>query len=144
MIVVPSIISFGGERMIKRVEHVGIMVSDMDESIRFYETFLGFKIRIRVNNGQKELAFLTHHGLPEFEIELIRDIQSTTIYSEDGLVNHLAFMVEDIGQVMERYRQERIAFSTSQPKEGIGRKTIRFKGPNGEALQLVEERNVTN
>lgn len=45
--------------MIKRVEHVGIIVSDMNQSIQFYESVLDFKVRVRVNNGQKELVFLT-------------------------------------------------------------------------------------
>lgn len=35
-----------------------------------------------------------------------------------------------------------IVFETNEPKRGInGRKTIRFRGPNGEILQLVEERD---
>ncbi|WP_338450613.1 VOC family protein [Niallia oryzisoli] len=130
--------------MIKRVEHVGIMAADMDESIRFYETLLDFKIRVRVNNGQKELVFLTHEGLPGFEIELIRDIQPAVTYSEDGLVNHLAFVVDDIEHVISCLKKEGVVFQTSKPKNGIGRKTIRFKGPNGEILQLVEERQAAN
>lgn len=128
--------------MIKRVEHVGIMASDMDESIQFYETLLQFKIRVRVNNGQKEIVFLSHDGLPGFEIELIRDLQPTTLYAEHGLVNHLAFVVANIEQVISYCKQKGIVFETSEPKRGInGRKTIRFRGPNGEILQLVEERN---
>lgn len=128
--------------MIKRVEHVGIMASDMDESIQFYETLLQFKIRVRVNNGQKEIVFLSHDGLPGFEIELIRDLQPATLYAEHGLVNHLAFVVDNIEQVISYCKQKGIVFETSEPKRGInGRKTIRFRGPNGEILQLVEERN---
>ena len=128
--------------MIKRVEHVGIMASDMDESIRFYETLFQFKLRVRVNNGQKEIVFLSHDGLPGFEIELIRDLQPTTLYAEHGLVNHLAFVVDNMEQVISYCRQKGIVFETSEPKRGINdRKTIRFRGPNGEILQLVEERN---
>ncbi|KAA9016963.1 VOC family protein [Niallia endozanthoxylica] len=126
--------------MIKKVEHVGIMVSDMEESIQFYESLLGFNVRVRANVGQKELVFLTHHGLPGFEIELIREISPVTSYSEHGLVNHLAFVVEDLQQAMEDFIQKGVIFQSDQPKNGIGRKTIRFKGPNGEVLQLVEER----
>jgi lactoylglutathione lyase len=127
--------------MIKRVEHVGIMVSDMDESIKFYETLLHFKVCMRVNHGQKELSFLSHHGLPGFEIELIRDLQPNTKYSEHGLVNHLAFVVDDIDKVIACCKQEGVILQTNELKYGInGRKTIRFKGPNGEMLQLVEER----
>lgn len=128
--------------MIKRVEHVGIMASDMEESIRFYETLFQFKLRVRVNNGQKEIVFLSHDGLPGFEIELIRDLQLTTLYAEHGLVNHLAFVVDNIEQVISYCKQKGIVFETNEPKRGINdRKTIRFRGPNGEILQLVEERN---
>ena len=128
--------------MIKRVEHVGIMASDMEESIRFYETLFQFKLRVRVNNGQKEIVFLSHDGLPGFEIELIRDLQPTTLYAEHGLVNHLAFVVDNIEQVISYCKQKGIVFETNEPKRGINdRKTIRFRGPNGEILQLVEERN---
>jgi len=126
--------------MIKKVEHVGIMVSDMDESIQFYESLLGFNVRVRANVGQKELVFLTHNGLPGFEIELIYEILPVISYSEHGLVNHLAFVVEDLEQTMEDFIQKGVIFQADKPKNGIGRKTIRFKGPNGEVLQLVEER----
>ncbi|MGG2090745.1 VOC family protein [Priestia aryabhattai] len=127
--------------MIKRIEHVGIMVSDMDESISFYEHLLGFKLRIRVMNNQKEIAFLSHDGLPGFEIELLHDLSPTTSYSEYGLVNHLAFSVSNMDKTILDYKQKGIVFETDEPKRGInGRKTIRFRGTNKEVLQLVEER----
>jgi len=126
--------------MIKRVEHVGIMADDMDASISFYERLLGFQARIRVSKSEKELTFLTHDGLPDFEIELIRDKTKKISYAENGLVNHLAFVVEDLDQVVETFKENQVVFINEQPKEGIGRRTIRFKGPNGETLQLVEER----
>lgn len=131
---------YGGP-MIKRIEHVGVMVSNMDESINFYENFLGFKLRIRVINSQKEVAFLTHDGLPSFEIELLHDLSTTTSYSEYGLVNHLAFITSNMDEIVREYKQKGIIFETEEPKRGInGRKTIRFRGPNKEVLQLVEER----
>ena len=131
---------YGGP-MIKRIEHVGVMVSDMDESISFYEHLLGFKLRIRVMNNQKEIAFLSHDGLPGFEIELLHDLSPTTSYSEYGLVNHLAFIVSNMDKTILDYKQKGIVFETDDPKRGInGRKTIRFRGPNKEVLQLVEER----
>lgn len=127
--------------LIKRIEHVGIMVSNMDESITFYETLLGFQLRVRVKNEEKEIAFLSHNGLPGFEIELLHDLQLTTSYSAYGLVNHVAFIVHDIEEIISYYKQKGIVFETEKPKYGInGRKTIRFRGLDGEILQLVEEK----
>ncbi|QCR30642.1 VOC family protein, partial [Priestia megaterium] len=102
--------------MIKRIEHVGVMVSDMNESINFYEDLLGFKLRIRVINSQKEIAFLTHDGLPDFEIELLHDLSTNTSYSEYGLVNHLAFITSNIDEMIQEYKQKGIIFETDEPK----------------------------
>jgi lactoylglutathione lyase len=129
--------------MIKRVEHVGIIVSNMEESINFYCNFLDFKVEMRQHTGKKELVFLSHSGLPGFEIELIRDLEPINDYSEHGLVNHLAFVVDDIDQVIERCQQKGVHLEVGKIKRGMNdRKTMRFKGPNGELLQLVEERKL--
>lgn len=61
--------------------------------------------------------------------------------SEHGLVNHLAFIVSKIDKRVLTYKQKAIVFETDESKYGInGRKTIGFRGPNKELLQLVEER----
>ena len=112
----------------------------MDESISFYENLLNFETRVKINNGEKEICFLSHDGLPQFEIELIRDLQPSTSYSEHGLVNHLAFVVEDIEKAVSHFKQAGVTFITKEPKNGLyGRKGIRFKGPSGEILQFVQE-----
>ncbi|WP_181833202.1 VOC family protein [Bacillus taeanensis] len=127
--------------MIKRVEHVGIIVSNMEESINFYCNLFDFNVEMKQNTGKKELVFLSHSGLPGFEIELIRDLEQTNDYSEHGLVNHLAFVVDDIEDVVECCKQKGVNLEVGKIKRGMkGRKTMRFKGPNGEVLQLVEER----
>lgn len=87
------------------------------------------------------MVFLTHSGLPDFEVELISELISSTAYSTQGLVNHLAFAVEDFDTVVEEMKAKGIVFEREYPKIGMkNRKTIRFIGPSGETLQLVEAR----
>ncbi|WP_245796471.1 VOC family protein [Domibacillus antri] len=84
--------------MISKMEHTAIVVKDMDRSIQFYTNMFGFNVRLRGSSPIREMAFLYLEAQPDMEIELIRDIDPIGEYSESGIVNHLAFTVEDINE----------------------------------------------
>lgn len=52
------------------IQHITIMVKDLEKSIEFYETVTGLQISRRFKAGTGELAFLAN-GLGEMEIELV-------------------------------------------------------------------------
>ncbi|WP_158068819.1 VOC family protein [Domibacillus epiphyticus] len=123
-------------------EHTGIMVSNMDESIAFYEEILGFTLRVKSKTATKEIAFLSHDRLPGFEVELLLDLDPKHSYAEQGIVNHLAFSVDDYDQAMAELQRKGIPFLADQPTIGEGgRRAIRFAGPNKEVLQIVEKKD---
>lgn len=124
--------------MIKGLEHVAIMVSDMKRSIEFYQTVLGLTLRHREwLDDQVELAFLHYIDQPNIEIELVYE-KGTEVLRE-GQVNHVAFRVEQIKQEMERLRQHGIVFDEEEPLTVLGSIRIAFfTGPDGEILELVE------
>lgn len=125
--------------MIRKVEHTAIIVKDMDESINFYSTMFGFKLRSRGKSASREMAFLYHDNQPGYEIELIQDLEPIREYAEQGLVNHLAFTVDDMTEAITYYKNKGITFLSESPNTNFeGRKTIFFHGPNKELLQLVE------
>lgn len=125
--------------MIKKLEHTAIIVKNMEDSIPFYTETFNFKLRTRGNNGKRDMAFLYHEHQPEFEIELIQDLEGSVTYNGNGVVNHLAFTVEDIHKSMDYYKEKGIIFYSETPNTAIdGAKTIFFDGPNGELLQLVQ------
>lgn len=125
--------------MIKKVEHVAIVVKDMDKAIDFYSSLFDFDLRVRGTNEKREMAFLSHKDQPDFEIEIIRDLVSEICYSEIGIVNHLAFTVENIEVAMKHYQSKGIEFNSDVPVIAIdGAKVVFFNGPNQELLQLVQ------
>jgi lactoylglutathione lyase len=125
--------------MIFKMEHTAIIVSDMDRSIEFYTNMFGFKVRLRGNNSNREMAFLHLEAQPDMEIELIRDIDPIGEYTESGIVNHLAFTVKDINEAILHYREKGIYFTSEEPKPTLeGGQMILFYGPDRELLQLVE------
>lgn len=121
-----------------KMEHVGIMVKDMDESLAFYQNILGLELRQRVwLNDTVELAFLFFPEQPSVEVELV--YTGGTVENE-GIVNHLAFRVENIQAEIERLKEAGVKLVDEEPRS-ILNDTVKiafFQGPNGEKLELVE------
>ena len=125
--------------MIKKMEHTAIIVANMDHAIQYYSDMFGFKVRLRGSSKTREMAFLYLEEQPSMEIELIRDIDPIGEYNKSGIVNHLAFTVEEINQAISYYEKKGIKFLSDQPKSTLeGGLMILFYGPNGELLQLIE------
>jgi lactoylglutathione lyase len=125
--------------MIIKVEHVAVIVNDMNESIRYYCELFGFVLRTRGSNERREMAFLKYEHQPGFEIELIQDLQVQEEYSAKGIVNHIAFTVAEIDEAISIFRKKGVVFATESPNIAIdGAKTIFFTGINGELLQLFQ------
>lgn len=124
--------------MIRKLEHIGIFAAEMDRSIAFYTEMLGMKLIERVSlNEDAELAFLSFPGQDEVQIELIgRDAAGMP---PEGLVNHVAFTVDDIEDVIAKLKQRGVVISDEWPKTILdGRKIAFFNGPSGEKLELFQ------
>ncbi|WP_163538436.1 VOC family protein [Gracilibacillus sp. YIM 98692] len=120
-----------------KMEHVGIMVNDMDESLAFYQNILGLELRKREwLNDTVELAFLFFPEQPSVEVELVYGGP----VENEGIVNHLAFTVENIEAELVRFKEAGVKLVDEEPRS-IFNDTVKiafFKGPNGEKLELVE------
>ena len=121
----------------KRLEHVGIMVKDLDQSIQFYQEAFGLVLRRRqFLNEAVELAFLHFPEQADMEIELVAGRSMDVV---EGLVNHLAFRVDHIAEEIERLTNMGVEMVDAEPRLILGDVKIAFfKGPNGEKLELVE------
>jgi lactoylglutathione lyase len=121
-----------------KMEHVGIKVKDMDESLAFYQNILGLELRNREwLTDSVELAFLYFPDQPSVEIELV---YGGGYVENEGIVNHLAFTVENIEAELLRLKQAGIQLVDEEPRS-ILNDTVKiafFQGPNGEKLELVE------
>ncbi|MCI3921287.1 VOC family protein [Paenibacillus sp. TRM 82003] len=87
----------------QRLDHVGVMVKDMEASIRFYTEVVGLRLKNRVThtNGVIELAFLgCADGGEETELELIQGYNDRL--PSEGKVHHVAFAVDDIETAFTR------------------------------------------
>jgi len=122
--------------MLRKVEHVGIQVRNLDRSIKFYTEVLGLPLRQRVRlNETTELAFLP---LGESEIELICKSTEYT-FAKEGIVHHLTFRVDDVAGMLDHLRKHGVELIHEQPLvlEKLGVRIAFFWGPDGEKLELL-------
>ncbi|WP_127579512.1 VOC family protein [Paenibacillus koleovorans] len=124
---------------IRKIEHVGIMVSSMERSLAFYQEVIGLELQGKLlhTNGVIELAFLGVPGTTETVVELIAGY--TGELSEEGRVHHIAFTVDDLDAETERVAALGVRFlekaSTTLPN---GARYRFFYGPDGERIELFQ------
>jgi lactoylglutathione lyase len=122
--------------LLRKVEHIGINVSDMERSLAFYTQVLGLPLRGRVKLGEKtELAFVS---LGDAEIELVWKQGAELEHAREGIVNHLAFTVDDVGAVLAHLRGHGVKLLNEEPVVlgALGARVAFFHGPDGEKLEL--------
>jgi lactoylglutathione lyase len=123
---------------IKKLEHVGVMVSDLEVSIDFYEKVLGLDLLDRfAANESTGLAFLGDRASGQVIVELICGKVNT--FPDEGKVHHIAFTVDRIEEEIERLRSLKAHFINDDfATLANGSKYIFFKGPDGETLELFQ------
>ncbi|WP_199616080.1 VOC family protein [Paenibacillus alkalitolerans] len=125
----------------KKLEHIGVMVKDMEQSIRFYTEVLGMRLDRRERlNEDIELVFLHFPGQESVEVELISRWDDSLAAS--GIVNHIAFTVDNIDKELERLKQAGVSLIDEQPRTILdGVRIAFFYGPSGERLEMFQKPN---
>jgi lactoylglutathione lyase len=123
--------------LITHLHHTGILVDDLDRSVAFYQGTLGLTLHDRRPFRSVELAFL---GPPDggTTVELIAGGER---HGHDGVVEHVAFAVGDFDAAVARLGERGVVFTTPEPIPiWDDRRILFFRGPDGELLELVEQR----
>ena len=127
--------------MIQKLEHIGVMVANMERSIQFYTEVLQLQLVNRVRlNEQTELAFLAFPGSDNIEIELVAN--GKTDLPNEGKVNHICFTVTDIEAEVERLKKLDVRLIDEKPREILdGMKNAFFYGPDDEKLEFLQKKS---
>ena len=127
--------------MMKRIEHIGIAVRDLDSAERIFEDILGvppFK-REEVPSESVKVSFFQ---TGESKVELLESTSISGPIAEhiekrgEGL-HHIAFFVDDLMEEIERLKLLGYRL-ISGPKEGADQKMIAFLHPADSSKVLVE------
>lgn len=131
--------------MVKKVEHIGIAVKNLQESNALFAQLLGkehYKIEEVLSEGVRTSFFDT--GDSKIELLEATDPESPIarfIEKKGEGIHHIAFEVENIRQEMERLRQEGFQLLNEAPKRGADNKLVCFihpKSANGVLVELCQ------
>ena len=110
--------------MIKKIDHVGIAVSSLEDRLPLWAEALGLPISgmETVAAEQVKVAFMT---LGESTIELLEPTDETSTVSKfirkrgQG-IHHMAFEVDQLDQTIENLRQRGVKTVGSDQRSGAG------------------------
>ena len=132
----------------KRIEHIGIAVSDIENSNKVFEKIFG-KENFKEEKVESEGVITSFFQIGETKIELVAATNPDSPISKyleknrEGM-HHIAFDVEDIEKEMDRLKKEGIRLLNDTPKKGADNKLICFLHPkdtNGVLIELCQEIN---
>lgn len=126
----------------KRIEHVGIAVKDLDESVKIYTALLG-KEAYKYEEVKSESVKTAFFRVGESKIELLQATDPSSAIAKyleknkNGF-HHVAFEVEDIEEEISRLVSEGFQMIHNEPKDGADNKRIAFLHPKSSDGLLVE------
>jgi methylmalonyl-CoA epimerase len=131
--------------MITKVNHVGVVVKDMQEELKNYEKIFGLKPAVLKDamDGRLRVAFVRPPG---GEIELLQPLDMSISFgkflqSHGPGIHHYALETDDIEAEVERMKKAGVAFDTEKPRIGAHGVKIIFTKPEttmGLNIELCE------
>lgn len=127
---------------ISNVEHIGIAVKDLNESIKYYEDVLGLKCyRVEVVEGQKVKTAFFKVG--NTKIELLESIGKEGPIGKfiekrgEGL-HHIAFAVNDVTESLKEAKSKGIELINKEAVKGAENLMVAFLHPKSTFGVLTE------
>jgi methylmalonyl-CoA/ethylmalonyl-CoA epimerase len=128
--------------MLRKIEHLGIAVKSIEDSLKTFETLLGskcYKIEEVASEGVKT-AFIQ---IGESKIELLEATNPESpiakyLEKKGPGIHHIAFDVENIENEIERLTNEGFTLIHTSAKNGADNKLIAFLHPKSTESILVE------
>jgi len=132
---------------LKNIDHIGIAVTNMQESLSFWETSLGIEPHgiQEVPEQKLRTAFLP---VGDTEIELLEPTSADSSVARfiekhgEGL-HHIAIRVDDIEAALAELKAKGIQLIDETPRNGAGGARIAFvhpKATHGVLLELCERK----
>lgn len=129
----------------KRIEHIGIAVKDLEAGNDIYTSLLG-KAPYKLEEVESEGVLTSFFQVGESKIELL---QATTadsaiakyIEKKGEGIHHIAFEVEDIYASMKEMAEKGFRILNEEPKRGADNKLVCFihpKSANGVLIELCQ------
>ncbi|MGQ9623920.1 MAG: methylmalonyl-CoA epimerase [Candidatus Bathycorpusculaceae bacterium] len=127
------------------LDHVGVAVKNLEETVKVYRDILGFKLEgVHTLTERKVRIALLSTG-NESKVELLEPIGNDGpvakfLKNRGEGIHHIAVKVDDIEAALENFKQKGITLIDAKPRIGAEGKKVAFIHPKstmGVLLELV-------
>lgn len=127
---------------VNRINHVAIVVNDMDESLSFWRDVLGLRLSgLRdIPSEKSQVAFMP---TGESEIELVKPTTDDSgiakyLAKRGPGMHHVCLEVDDIDAMLERLKSKNIRLINEEPRTSLDGRKYAFVHPESTGGVLVE------
>jgi methylmalonyl-CoA/ethylmalonyl-CoA epimerase len=128
-----------------RIDHIGVVVDDLDEAVAIYRDSLGMPLQHRelVEQFGVEAVLL---GIGDSHVELLRPLSPDSgvgrfLERHGPGVHHVAYRTDDIDAALESVRTAGMELIDDRPRPGLRNSRVAFvhpKSTGGVLTELVE------
>ncbi|WP_430467139.1 methylmalonyl-CoA epimerase [Winogradskyella ouciana] len=130
----------------KKIEHIGIAVKDIENSNQLFKALFG-KPHYKIEDVESEGVKTSFFKCGPNKIELLQATNEDSpiakfIEKKGEGIHHIAFAVSDIEKEIERLTKEGFKMIHKTPKKGADNKLIAFlhpKSTNGVLVELCQD-----
>ena len=128
--------------MYRKVDHIGIAVRSLADSLRIYESGMGF-LAARIEEVEEQKTRVALLPIGESTIELLEAMDEGSPIARfiakrgEGL-HHICFQVDNLAQELEKLRNAGVRLIDAVPRRGAGGCWVAFIHPSSTAGVLVE------
>jgi methylmalonyl-CoA epimerase len=128
---------------IKRIDHIGIVVNDLEEVTALYRDALGLPLT-RVEENQEQGVRIAFLPVGDSEVEILEPIDKTCggvaacLEKRGECMHHLCFEVEDIESALQELAARGIRLIDQEPKVGAHGQKMAFLHPKSTHGVLIE------
>lgn len=133
---------------IKRINHVAIVVDQIEDTLHFWRDALGLELAY-VEDVPDQEAVVAFFPVGEAEVELVKPTThdsgiSRYLEKRGPGVHHICFEVDNIDSCLEKLKAQDIRLINPEPVVGTGGKRIAFIHPESTHGVLIELYELTS
>ncbi|MDN7245709.1 methylmalonyl-CoA epimerase [Planococcus shenhongbingii] len=130
----------------KKVDHIGIAVRNLNEVLPYYTDTLGCPL-LKIEDVESQKVRVAFIDAGNIKLELLEPLDDTSAVAKfiekrgEG-IHHIAFGVEDIEQRMAELRENGVKLLSEHANPGAGGAMVAFlhpKSSNGVLYELCEK-----
>jgi len=128
--------------MIRKIDHVGVAVTSLEEHIPFYRDILGLKL-MGTEEVPEQKVRVAMFQVGEVKIELLEPLSEESpiakfIEKKGEGIHHLAYDTDDIAGELSVMKDKGVRLIDEEPRHGAHGSRIAFLHPKSSAKVLTE------